>query len=108
MLGLEMSRYLYATHMNRVISRVLFEQCEDAMSFEDLLMFKFRQLMDKIDPETGGNIMGDIITLVEKILIQLALEKTGRKLGHSAALLGINRNTLRKKIQILGIQTEDT
>ncbi|MBW1659499.1 MAG: Fis family transcriptional regulator [Deltaproteobacteria bacterium] len=78
------------------------------MSFEHLLTFKFKYLIDRIDPEAGGNIMGDVITLVEKILIQLALEKTGHKLGQSAALLGINRNTLRKKIQVLGLETKDS
>ena len=106
-LGMEMSRFLYATHMSWMVSKVLFEQSEDAMSFEELLTFKFRQLMDRIDPAAGGNIMGDIITLVERILIQLSLDKTGHKLGYSATLLGINRNTLRKKIQALGIDTKD-
>jgi len=108
MLGMEMSRFLFATHMTQVVSRVLFEQNEDPMSFEHLLTFKFKYLIDRIDPEAGGNIMGDVITLVEKILIQLALEKTGHKLGQSAALLGINRNTLRKKIQVLGLETKDS
>ncbi len=108
MLGMEMSRFLFATHMTQVVSQVLFEHSEDPMSFEHLLTFKFRYLMDRIDPETGGNIMGDVVTLVEKILIQLALEKTGHKHGQSAALLGINRNTLRKKIQTLGLETKGT
>ncbi len=107
-LGIEMSRYLFATHMKRLVANVLFERDDDSMSFEALLTFKFKHLMDKIDPEIGGNILGEVITLVERILIQLSLEKTGHKLGQSAALLGINRNTLRKKIQALGLNTRDT
>ncbi len=106
-LGIEISRFLFARHMNRMVSSVLFEHEEDSLSFENLLTFKFKQLLEKIDPETGGNIMGDVTTLVEKILIQLALEKTGHKVGHAASLLGINRNTLRKKIRAFDIKMED-
>ncbi len=108
MLGMEMSRYLFACHMHHLVSQVLFERNEDGMNFEALLTFKFKRLVDKIDPDARGNLMGEVITLVERILIQLALEKTGHKLGHSADLLGISRNTLRKKIQALGLETKGT
>ncbi len=110
LLGTEMSLYLMVRHMDNMVSRLLFESGNgngDSLSFENLLTFKFRQLMEKIDPESGGNILGDIVTLVERVLIRLALEKTDHKLGHSAMLLGISRNTLRKKIQLLGIESGD-
>lgn len=109
-LGMEMSLFLMIKYLDQVVSRLLFERNKgkDPLSFENLLAFKFKQLMDKIDPEAGGNILGDIVALVERILIQLALEKTGNKLGHSAVLLGINRNTLRKKMKYLGIDAGDS
>ena len=106
-LGNEMSFYLYITHLRQMISSFLFEKEEGILSFEDLLSFKFQQLIDKIDPTVGGNIMGEVIMLVEKILIRLALEKTNHKLGHAATLLGINRNTLRKKIHAFGLETQE-
>ncbi len=110
LLGVEMSQYLMVRHMERVVSRFLFDEkaeTADTLRFEDLLTLKFRQLMDRIDSGCGGNILGEVITLVERVLIQLALEKTGHKLGRSASLLGISRNTLRKKVQTFGIDTAE-
>ncbi len=110
MLGMEMSLFLLIRHMDDMVSQLLFQNVSgngecNPLGFEALLTYKFKQLMDKIDPEIGGNLLGEIITLVERVLIQLSLEKTGHKLGQSAALLGINRNTLRKKIKSLGIES---
>ena len=105
LLGVEMSQYLMVQHMERAVSQFLFDGDANGGSprFEDLLTFKFRQLTERIDPGSGGNILGEVIALVERVLITLALEKTGHKLGHSASLLGISRNTLRKKIETFGI-----
>ncbi len=111
-LGMELSLFLLVRHMDEMVSQFLFKNeggtgSQDPLSFESLLTYKFKQLIDKIEPDASGNILGDVITLVEKILIKLALEKTGHRLGHSADLLGINRNTLRKKIQLLGIESKE-
>ena len=51
-------------------------------------------------------VHGRIIRLTEKPLIMLALEATGGSQIQAAELLGINRNTLRKKIRELGITLE--
>ena len=56
----------------------------------------------------GGLERGDIYTMVlrrvEKPLIMLVLKKTDGNQVRAAHLLGINRNTLRKKIKELGIK----
>lgn len=44
-----------------------------------------------------------ILAMVERPLITLALQHTGNNQIKTASLLGINRNTLRKKMQDLGI-----
>ncbi len=41
---------------------------------------------------------------VEKPLIELVLEHAGGNQTHAAEMLGINRNTLRKKMQLHGIE----
>jgi two-component system nitrogen regulation response regulator GlnG len=49
-------------------------------------------------------IFDDIIRVVEKILIKSALERVDHVQITAAQLLGINRNTLRKKIKELKIR----
>jgi two-component system nitrogen regulation response regulator GlnG len=44
-----------------------------------------------------------VIERVERPLIELTLERTNGNQLHAAAILGINRNTLRKKITTLKI-----
>jgi two-component system nitrogen regulation response regulator GlnG len=49
-----------------------------------------------------------VVRLAEKPLIMLALRATGGNQIHASELLGINRNTLRKKIRDLEITLEKT
>lgn len=44
-----------------------------------------------------------VMPLLEKPLIEMTLRATGGNQLKAAYILGINRNTLRKKIQLLGI-----
>ncbi len=48
--------------------------------------------------------LDDIVCIVERILIKAAMEKVGHVQISAAQLLGINRNTLRKKIKDLKIK----
>jgi two-component system, NtrC family, nitrogen regulation response regulator GlnG len=45
-----------------------------------------------------------VLEQVERPLIRFVLEKTRNNQVRAADILGINRNTLRKKIQELGIE----
>jgi two-component system nitrogen regulation response regulator GlnG len=51
----------------------------------------------------GGEIYRTLMTRVERPLIETALARTSGNQIRAAALLGINRNTLRKKITDLGL-----
>jgi two-component system nitrogen regulation response regulator GlnG len=54
-------------------------------------------------PEGASELYRRVVESVERPLLAAALERTGGNQIRAAALLGINRNTLRKKIVDLGI-----
>ena len=58
------------------------------------------------DPE-AGQIYQTVIEQVERPLIKLALAATSGNKVRAAALLGLNRNTLRSKINGLGVGPPD-
>ena len=75
---------------------------------EESLEAKLTEVLDKLAPyaesKTQTGILDDIIAVVEKILIKSALEKVDYVQVAAAQLLGINRNTLRKKMKDLKIK----
>jgi two-component system nitrogen regulation response regulator GlnG len=54
--------------------------------------------------EGEGDLHAKLLQLVEKPLLEIILERTGGNQLRAASLLGINRNTLRKKLTELGIK----
>jgi two-component system nitrogen regulation response regulator GlnG len=60
-------------------------------------------LLAELDAGTSrwGTLHRDVIDQVERPLIELILERTGGNQLKAAEWLGINRNTLRKKIRLL-------
>ncbi len=75
---------------------------------DELLEQKLVEVLNRIDPyvetKTKMKIYNDIIRLVEKILIKSALKRVDHVQIAAAQFLGINRNTLRKKIKELKIK----
>jgi two-component system nitrogen regulation response regulator GlnG len=74
------------------------------LSFENFLEEKLADLVDRLGGLDHGDIYSLVIQRVEKPLITLVLRKTEGNQVRAASLLGINRNTLRKKIRELGIK----
>ncbi len=75
-----------------------------AITFENFLEEKLSDLVDRLGGLEQGDIYDMVIQRVEKPLITLVLRKTEGNQVRAANLLGINRNTLRKKIKELGIK----
>jgi DNA-binding protein Fis len=77
---------------------------------EEILGEKLTEVINKVDPYVESKnkmcLFDDIIAIVEKILIKAALTRVGNVQVAAAQLLGINRNTLRKKMQDLKIKTK--
>lgn len=57
-----------------------------------------------LDGEKPGTIYDMVLSSVEKPLIETVLLHAEGNQTHAAELLGINRNTLRKKMQIYRIK----
>ncbi len=62
-----------------------------------------RAELRRIGQEKKGQLYEHVLSLVERPLLQAALERAGGNQLKAAQLLGINRNTLRKRMKELGI-----
>ncbi len=73
-------------------------------TFTDLLRMELEERLRKIEAlDIPGGIFHDIISMVEEVLIKVALEKSGYVKTKAARFLGLNRNTLSKKMKEYGI-----
>jgi transcriptional regulator with GAF, ATPase, and Fis domain len=75
-----------------------------------ILEEKLARMIEKVDPRTESRcaLLPDIVRLVEKIMIKWALKRHHNVQSTAARFLGINRNTLRKKMTDLNIHPHQT
>ena len=71
-----------------------------AMSLEAIVRAETEAALESAAP---GDLHATLLARVEKPLIETALARTGGNQLRAAELLGINRNTLRKRIVELGV-----
>jgi two-component system nitrogen regulation response regulator GlnG len=76
-------------------------------SLEDIITDRLMEFMEKTPDKGNQELYDTIIPIMERPLIKLVLKKTRANQVHAAQLLGINRNTLRKKIKELKIDLKD-
>jgi two-component system nitrogen regulation response regulator GlnG len=62
-----------------------------------------RAELRRVGDDKEGQLYEHVLALVERPLLQAALERAGGNQLKAAQLLGINRNTLRKRMKELGI-----
>jgi two-component system, NtrC family, nitrogen regulation response regulator GlnG len=77
-----------------VIERVPAEQ----LSFEEMVRAKIHALLVRMEGYPLEDLYEEVISRVERPLIELVLERTNNNQVRAAEILGMNRNTLRKKI----------
>jgi two-component system nitrogen regulation response regulator GlnG len=78
----------------------------EELSLEGIVDIKLRGCLANMDKMESGDVYSIVLEQVERPLIRFVLEKTRGNQVKAADILGINRNTLRKKIQDLGIDVK--
>ena len=72
----------------------------DGYSFEAVVELKISRFLDQIGSYYPEDLHALIMAKAEKPLFQQILKRTGGNQVHAAKILGINRNTLRKKMKL--------
>jgi two-component system nitrogen regulation response regulator GlnG len=75
----------------------------DDLAFEDMVKGKLAGLLARIDGYPVHDLYDKVLARVERPLFDLVLAHTGGNQLKAAEILGLNRNTLRKKLAALGI-----
>jgi two-component system nitrogen regulation response regulator GlnG len=75
-------------------------------SFEELVERKMQECVRGLRGHASANLHGLMVGLVEKPLLRAVMRETRGNQVRAAQLLGINRNTLRKKLKEHGIDPD--
>lgn len=75
----------------------------DTYSIEDIVELKIARFLDQLGGFYPENMHELIMCKVEKPLIVQILRQVGGNQVHASKILGINRNTLRKKMKLYNI-----
>ena len=84
---------------NLIERRELFADDYNACSIKDFLEVKLDGLLKKMTKVENSNLYETIISEVDKALLGIVLKETGGNQVKAAKALGINRNTLNKKMK---------
>ncbi len=71
----------------------------DKYSLSEILDHKFKQLLTKLNCKSNDHNLYEILmNIFEESLIKNVYEHAGRNQKKAAEILGINRNTLKRKL----------
>ncbi len=77
----------------------------DKHSLEAIVELKISRFLDQIGSYYPEDLHSLIMKKVEKPLLGQILRRTGGNQVHASKILGINRNTLRKKMKLYGFSS---
>jgi DNA-binding protein Fis len=73
------------------------------LRLEEALVRRLRALMPSLELLGRGSLHRAVLSYVEKLLLTVVLHECRGNQVKAASILGINRNTLRKKIHEFGL-----
>ena len=76
------------------------------LAFEEMVKSKLAGLLARIDGYPVHDLYDKVLARVERPLFDLVLAHTGGNQLKAAEILGLNRNTLRKKLADLGLRSK--
>jgi two-component system nitrogen regulation response regulator GlnG len=76
---------------------------KNSSSLEQVVREKLETSLTRMELEELDDLYATVIRQVEKPLLEIALQQVRGNQVKAAKILGINRNTLRKKMSVLGI-----
>ena len=81
---------------------------ENRSFLEKWLNKSIKHYVSQMDVNQNGGLHDLIIGAVEEPLVQMVLDKTNGNQTQAANILGLNRNTLRKKIKAYQIKCKES
>jgi len=83
------------------------EKYIEKQSLKNLVRHKLQKYVDRLQSHSVTNFYHVVMDQVEPLIIELALKKSEYNQLNAAHMLGINRNTLKKKIEFYHIKIEN-
>ena len=72
-------------------------------SIQEVVQKSLEDYFDDLDGQQASNIYDMVVMTVERPILQVVMSRADGNQSHAAQMLGINRNTLRKKLQEHGL-----
>lgn len=72
-------------------------------NIQDVVRKSLERYFKDLGEQTPSNVYEMVVLTVEKPVFEAVMARAGGNQSHAAEMLGINRNTLRKKLQQHGL-----
>ena len=73
-------------------------------SIQEVVQKSLEEYFNDLGEQQPSNIYDMVVLTVEKPILQVVMSRADGNQSHAAQMLGINRNTLRKKMKVHGIK----
>lgn len=93
-----------AGDVDEVLPKVAERVPLEDMAFEDMIKAKLAGFLRRMDGYAVHDLYEKVVQRVERPLLELVLQYTGGNQVKAAEILGLNRNTLRKKLAELSLE----